>query len=311
MKKFKQIFLSSILVICATLISLSFAGCRQKIDNLDISKVLPDVTGSYKEITYPFDELKPLGFVKAYAVNNTTIVIKSQDVWSKPEESIYVYSAIKNGRYLNLVVEKTETSTLSDEAVKKVQNQVNTLKNSEVKFVLDNVVTGYNYPKATNTHYNVYKYVKANAKINKLDTFVTRTEEKVFKTENLDIFDGTPHIVTYESTVLSSYKLNTQTHVVVKTVPHNDSFAFYSPYCYVTIYAIFGESGDVVDYKFLELYCSPTETSFHTEQEFKIILGLDNFEENKTNSNIAEGTLTAGASWYALNSAKDYVNGNF
>ncbi len=323
MNKLKKIIVSFCLIACAVCASLCFAGCRAKIDCADIQKVLAGATGTYENITFQFNELAPQGFVSAYKVNGSTIVIKSQNVWGSADDEVYIYSAIRGGKYLNIVAEKTSTRTQSSEAnadFDTLVNELNALKNKDVKFVFNdsdiNKVHGYNYPKTLNCHYNVYKYLQVNPTVKKLAEFATYTEEQEIAPLVSDGQGGqttpgykTPHKVTYTSQILSCATQNGEQRLIVKTVPINDEYAAYSPYCFVTMYVCFGEGGELKSVDFLEVYCSPNESCYHTESEFKTILGLTDFvSEHGYHTFISGGTITAGASWYGLKAAKNFIN---
>lgn len=310
MKKVKNIYLSLILVVCAFLVGFSFCGCRPKIDNEIITTVLPNVTGTYKEVTFELDELKPQGLVNAYLVNKNTYVVKSQNVWSNStDDAVYIYSAIRAGRYLNIVAKKTENSTLTDEGLNKLQKELDFYKNKPMQFALNDVdegkVSGYNFPKTLNTHYNFYSYISANVKLNKLNEKVTRSDIREINA-SASPSSGTPFSVNYESTILSSKVENGKHYVIVKNIPHNLNNAFYSPYCFSTIYVTFGETNELLDYKVLELYCSPNSTSYKNAKAIEAIFGFNNLEENKANEVVAHGTITAGSLWYALQAARDF-----
>ncbi len=313
MQKLKKIMSVSLMIVCAFFVSLTFAGCRKKIDNADIQVVLPGVTGTYTEFKYPFTELEPEGFVKAYIVNGNTYVVKSRDVWTYDGTKIEIITAIRNGNYLNIVAKKTEESTITDEKLKTVQSELNYYKNKNVTFALNDstkgAVSGYNYPKTLNTHYNVVEFIKANPKINALFPQVNfESGELDFETNNPPAY-GKPLKVNYKSTILSCVEENNNKYIVVKTFPQNIGNTSYSPYCSVTLYVTLNSDNVMEDYSVLELYCSPNATSHRTPEQIEKILGLTDFENNKNNINVAQGTLTSGAVWYSLKAAKSYAKG--
>lgn len=323
LNKLKKFIVSLCLVACAVCVSLCFAGCRPKIDNADIQKVLPGATGTYETITFEIDELKPEGFVAAYKVNSNVIVTKSQNVWGSANDEVYIYSAIRGGKYLNIVAEKTQTRTQNSETdadFNALVNELNALKNKDVKFVFNDSdvdkVHGYNYPKTINCHYNVYKYLQVNPSVNKLDEYASFVEQQeiaplVSNGNGGQTTPGykTPHIVTYTSQILSHDSVNGEDCIIVKTIPVNDEYAAYSPYCFVTMYVCFSEGGALKNVDLLEVYCSPNESCYHTESEFKTILGLTDFiGEHSEHAFISGGTITAGASWFGLKAAKEYIN---
>ncbi len=303
MKKFKSILLTSVLIVCALCVSLSFAGCRKKIDNADIQLVLKGVTGDYVEYKYPFTELEPEGFLKAYIVNDNTYVIKTKEIWSGTP-TFEIYSAIRGDRYINIVATKCEGSTKSDEDLKNLQNKLNTLKNNEVSFNLMDMFGPYDYnnPKAINAHYNIYNFIKANVKYEIENNIVSNEISQLVETNQ----------VRYKNEILSSVNENNKTYVIAKTTPLNDKATAdehygMTHYCSITLYVTFDENKEVEDYKILEIYCSPNATSYKTPEQIEKILGLKDFEANRDNPNVSSGTLTAGAVWYALRAAQTFV----